>query len=377
MGRDGEALEAAEHDGRVVFLDAESVLSCILTDGGPSWERFDRIVGGQVRRLADRSEVTEVRAFGEMVGLLWARGQCTAAMQLEAMWNRLLELCPLRLFCAYPVDVLGAEFAPGTIEPVLSAHTEVLTAGPHVHAALRHAVTEVLGPDTGDAVMAAASTQRVRHTLPDLEATVLWLREHPPADAGEILDRARRHLDRAAGGEVRSHMRWPAGIELARAGAYAEAPPAGTWSEVGRWVLDGASALSTVRRHVMAAAREREVERPSPDAGPSLAAASERLALVCGELAANAIRHGRPPVTVRLARGRQSWLLEVSDNRIDAMPRPRTPSPTAGGMGLPLIAAASDRVGWYVAGSAKHVWAEVADRPPPIVRKLSGAAGNA
>ena len=43
-----------------------------------------------------------VRAFGEMVALLWAQGLSGATVQLEHLWNKICEAQQFSLFCAYP-----------------------------------------------------------------------------------------------------------------------------------------------------------------------------------------------------------------------------------------------------------------------------------
>ena len=39
--------------------------------------------------------------YGEMVGLLWDRGQAVAAMRLEDFWNELAMDLPFTLLCGY------------------------------------------------------------------------------------------------------------------------------------------------------------------------------------------------------------------------------------------------------------------------------------
>ena len=43
-----------------------------------------------------------VRAFGEMVAVMWARGEQGATVRLEHLWHRLCQSEAFSLFCAYP-----------------------------------------------------------------------------------------------------------------------------------------------------------------------------------------------------------------------------------------------------------------------------------
>jgi hypothetical protein len=339
LRREGVDATAAERDGSLVVLDAEAVRSGLVSDGEPRWDSFDSIVGTVVRRLQARCEPAGLRVFGEVVGLLWQDGCCTAALRLEELWNRLLETTPFQLFCAYPIDVLGEPFGPAEVGPVLCEHTHLLLPG-----------QDAGEPMTDVTVGEVLARTRTQPSAEDPERSVMKGEERaamPPQENG-----------------------W--------ATADGSAPPAGAWSQVGFWTVGASTSLAMIRRRVVAAALRDRAGLPESDPAAKLAAASERLSLVCGELAANGLRHGQPPVTVTLARGPQSWLLVVSDREPAKVPRPWAPDLSAGArLGLPLVRAASRRVGWYVEGATKHVWAEIGDRPPPgLLRALAEPASD-
>ena len=54
--------------------------------------------------VAAKRHGTPIRAFGEMVAILWQRGQQDAALELEGLWNKFLEQQQLTLLCAYPKE---------------------------------------------------------------------------------------------------------------------------------------------------------------------------------------------------------------------------------------------------------------------------------
>jgi hypothetical protein len=84
---------------RLHAFDADELLAQLLRDGRPDHELFDRVVGDVVRGLAE--EGRPVRAYGEMVDLLYSRGDLDGALELEALWGRLLSDTPFTLLCAY------------------------------------------------------------------------------------------------------------------------------------------------------------------------------------------------------------------------------------------------------------------------------------
>jgi len=117
-----EALAA----GRLVMLDAAETLSLFMSGGSPDARRFEEVVGGVVERASEAGR--RVRAFGEMVALLWADGNARAALQLEELWNGFQKTREFRLFCAYPLKGFEAEAQGGTLAGVCGAHTRVIPA---------------------------------------------------------------------------------------------------------------------------------------------------------------------------------------------------------------------------------------------------------
>jgi PAS domain S-box-containing protein len=169
---------------QIVFLDAQNLLSQLIVAGELDWARFEFIMGGILARVQPRFPC---RAYGEMVGLLWAAREFDAAIQLEEFWNRLLSSGGVQLFCAYPIDIFGAEFHNPAVEAVLRSHTHLMSSGDA--AALHSAVNRAAGPAL------KARSGSLRADLPEGEARILWLHENVPADAGEILSKARQHYE--------------------------------------------------------------------------------------------------------------------------------------------------------------------------------------
>jgi hypothetical protein len=97
---DGHDILAARASGAYVGLDAAATLSRFLVDGWPDADRFAEVIGPVVDRAACGHR--KVRAFGEMVALLWAQGHNDATLALEALWNDFCRERKLALFCAYP-----------------------------------------------------------------------------------------------------------------------------------------------------------------------------------------------------------------------------------------------------------------------------------
>ncbi|WP_329414490.1 ATP-binding protein [Streptomyces sp. NBC_00704] len=96
----------------------------------------------------------------------------------------------------------------------------------------------------------------------------------------------------------------------------------------------------------------------------------ESIALVVGELTANAVRHGHVPsrdfhLLLRVSEPARTVRIEVTDTRTERTPPepamlPAPGSQDTGGRGLLLVAALATRWGWHLrpTGPGKTVWAE-------------------
>ena len=192
--RQERAYSKAVLEGRLVFLDAQETLNRFMKDGQPDKPLFQNVIGEALKGVQDRADHTGVRAYGEMVGLLWKAGQVQAAILLEEYWNALLKASNVSLFCAYPIDVFGEEFQTGTVDALLCAHTHLLPVNEALESALIRSMDEVLGSRVDSMRRLIKANHRPSWgELPRAESIILWLRSNLPGSAGQILDRARQY----------------------------------------------------------------------------------------------------------------------------------------------------------------------------------------
>jgi MEDS: MEthanogen/methylotroph, DcmR Sensory domain len=194
----------AAREGRLEFRDAAAMLAQFMIDGQPDPARFENTVGAFIRELRARAGNGRVRAYGEMVDVLWNAGHSSAAIQLEQLWNQLLHTHPVSLLCAYQIDVFGKEFQTGVLDSILCAHTDLCpdrVAG-DLDGAVNHAMSEVLGSRAeGLKLLMKANFRPSWPAIPHAEASVLWLRNNLPDYADEILARAKGHYQASLSAE--------------------------------------------------------------------------------------------------------------------------------------------------------------------------------
>jgi signal transduction histidine kinase/CheY-like chemotaxis protein len=112
--------------GQYVTLDAAETLSRFMVDGSPELGRFNEVIGNVIESVMDGRNC--VRAFGEMVALLWAEGNYAAAIRLEELWSDLQKNYSFSLFCAYPMNGFSGEKLVEPLTGVCSAHSRVIPA---------------------------------------------------------------------------------------------------------------------------------------------------------------------------------------------------------------------------------------------------------
>jgi hypothetical protein len=120
----GMAVDRLRHSGQYVELDAQQVLSWATgSDGTVDLALLTDALGDQLDRLAARWG--QVSVYGDLVACLWARGDVTATVQLEHLWNALTRSRPVRLYCGYDSTDFADQGSAAQALQVLTAHSEV------------------------------------------------------------------------------------------------------------------------------------------------------------------------------------------------------------------------------------------------------------
>jgi hypothetical protein len=184
---------------QLVCWDAQQTLTRFMVDGQPDWRLFEKAICAAVRQVRPANGAEGLRAYGEMVGLLWRTRQFAAAIRLEQLWNKLLEQSSFSLYCAYAVDLFGEEYELANLENVLCTHTHLIPADSDgkLEAAIQRSLDEVLGPRADELrVLIKANHRTSWAVMPGAENIVLWLRRNLPEQADRILSLARQYYGR-------------------------------------------------------------------------------------------------------------------------------------------------------------------------------------
>jgi hypothetical protein len=196
LSRLGADIPALVSNRQLVFEDAQATLAQLMESGRLEWRRFEKIVKAALRKVQPATGAEGLRAYGEMVGILWKARQFASAMRLEQLWNKLLENSSFSLYCAYAIDVFGKDFEVANLDGVLCTHTHLVPAQTDgtLETALNLAIEDILGPKAEALrVLIKANYRPAWAVMPTAENILLWLRKNLPQQADVIVGRARHH----------------------------------------------------------------------------------------------------------------------------------------------------------------------------------------
>jgi hypothetical protein len=112
-------LEAA---GDLIMVDADATLAQFMVDGMPDAARFRNAVTPLIERACRGGKDCVIRAYGEMVDVLWKAGHTVAAVRLETLWNQLAQTHAFALLCGYS---MGHFYKDAAHQEICGLHTHV------------------------------------------------------------------------------------------------------------------------------------------------------------------------------------------------------------------------------------------------------------
>ncbi|HYE55597.1 MAG TPA: MEDS domain-containing protein [Chitinophagaceae bacterium] len=140
LQRCGIHIESLIADNRLIPLDAHETLAKFMVNGWPDERLFEQTISAVLRK-AHGPYNRRIRAFGEMVAILWAEGNYGATINLEHLWNKFCEKESFCLFCAYP-KIGFTENMSDSINHICHSHDKLISGS-------EKQLTEVLYKESG------------------------------------------------------------------------------------------------------------------------------------------------------------------------------------------------------------------------------------
>jgi signal transduction histidine kinase len=111
---------------QLTLLDARATLAKFMVDGMPDRGRFRALADELVAMARRRAPDARLRAYGEMVDLLWREGNSNAAIRLEELWEETVKENRIALLCAYVMGNFYKEGDSARFMEVCRHHSHVI-----------------------------------------------------------------------------------------------------------------------------------------------------------------------------------------------------------------------------------------------------------
>lgn len=119
----GIDIDTSRTQDQYIAMVAEEALAKFMVEHWPDDDLFAAFVTEVIDRA--RGKDRRVRAFGEMVALLWARGDVAATVRLEYLWHEICRKQAFSLLCAYPKAGFTEDPSKSLAE-ICAAHSRII-----------------------------------------------------------------------------------------------------------------------------------------------------------------------------------------------------------------------------------------------------------
>jgi len=198
---EGVDVKAAEKRGQLTIVDADNLLPTFMSEGMPDSPVFLGLAENVVSRARGDGRYPKVRWWGEMVNILWERGDVAASMNLEDLFDQLAHEQDISIFCSFSMDNFNGDVHARMLPRLSENHSHLIPVEDYsrLERAVSEALRDAVGPDESR-VLEDQLLSRYPGSLhmPRSQALLLALRQTLPLVADDVLQRSRT-LYRATG----------------------------------------------------------------------------------------------------------------------------------------------------------------------------------
>jgi len=192
---EGVDVSASQERGQLTVVDADELLPQFMRDAMPDAPVFLGLAADFIARSHGGGRYPKVRWWGEMVNVLWERGDVAASMDLEDQFDHLAHEHEIAIFCSFVMDNFNGEVHSRMLPRLGQNHSHLIPV--EDYARLERAVAAALRETVGSDEAKVLETQLLSRYaspfhMPRSQALLLALRETLPLVADAVLTRSRR-----------------------------------------------------------------------------------------------------------------------------------------------------------------------------------------
>ncbi|MGA8271481.1 MAG: MEDS domain-containing protein [Candidatus Sulfotelmatobacter sp.] len=191
---EGVDVKAAEKRGQLTIVDADNLLPTFVRNGMPDSPVFVGLAANVIAQARRDGQYPRVRWWGEMVNILWERGDVAASMKLEDLFDQLAHEQDIAIFCSFLMDNFNGEVHARMLPRLGENHSHLIPVEDYarLERAVSDALRDTVGPDESRVLEdQLLSRYRGSFHMPRSQALLLALRQTLPLVADDVLQRSR------------------------------------------------------------------------------------------------------------------------------------------------------------------------------------------
>jgi hypothetical protein len=190
---EGVDIKTAQSQGQLTVVDSDELLPRFMGDKMPDAPVFLGLAGEVVSRARGRNRYPKVRWWGEMVNVLWERGNAAASMALEDLFDQLAHEQEIAIFCSFLMDNFDGEIHTRMLPRLGQNHSHLIPV--QDYARLERAVADALREIVGPVEASVIEKKLLEHyappfAMPSSQALLFALRQALPDVASAVLQRS-------------------------------------------------------------------------------------------------------------------------------------------------------------------------------------------
>ena len=189
---EGIDVEAAQKRGQLTIVDADETLPRFMRNAMPDSPVFLGLAADVIARARGGGRYEKVRWWGEMVNILWERGEVAASMNLEDLFDQLAHKHDIAIFCSFLMDNFNGEIHTRMLPRLGENHSHLIPVEDYarLERAVADALRDTVGPDEARVLESELlSRYPTKFSMPRAQALLLALRQVLPTVSDSVLQR--------------------------------------------------------------------------------------------------------------------------------------------------------------------------------------------
>lgn len=190
----GVDVDTVQGRGQLTVVDADELLPTFMRDAMPDAPVFLGLAADVIARARTGGGYPKVRWWGEMVNVLWERGDVAASMNLEDLFDQLAHEQGIAIFCSFLMDNFNGEVHARMLPRLGENHSHLIPVEDYerLERAVADALRETVGSDEARVLEGRLlAGYPTRFHMPRPQALLLALRHVLPLVADAVLQRSR------------------------------------------------------------------------------------------------------------------------------------------------------------------------------------------